>query len=45
MYVAWKKGIIPLKDGITVLDALLFALKFKGCAISGDEIKEIKKIR
>jgi hypothetical protein len=45
MYVAWKKGIIPLKDGITLLDALLFALKFKGCAISGDEIKEIKKIR
>jgi hypothetical protein len=45
MYVAWKKGIIPLKDGITVLDALLFALKFKGCAISGDEIAEIKKIR
>lgn len=45
MYVAWKKGLVPLKDGGSVLDALLFAVKFKGCAISGDEIEEIKRIR
>lgn len=42
-YVAYKKGLIKLK-GKNVLDALLFAVKFKGCAISGDEINEIKKL-
>ena len=45
MYVAWKKGLIEVKDGKTVLDALLYALKFKGCAISEDEIREIKAIK
>ena len=45
MYVAWKKGVIDIKDGAKVLDALLWALKFKGCAISDDEIKEIKAIK
>ncbi len=43
-YVAYKKGLVNLKNGATVLDALLYAMKFKGCAISGDEIKEIKRI-
>ena len=43
VYVAYKKGLIDLKNG-DVLDALLYAMKFKGCAISGDEIKEIKKL-
>lgn len=45
LYVAWKKEMVELKDGDTVLDALLYAVKFKGCAISSDEIEEIKKIR
>ncbi|MBD3247151.1 hypothetical protein GF378_00845 [Candidatus Pacearchaeota archaeon] len=45
MYVAWKKGLIDLKDGGSVLDALLFAVKFKGCSISNDEIEKIKKIK
>lgn len=45
MYVAWKKGVIRLKDGKTVLDALLYAVKFKGCSISEDEIREIKSIK
>jgi len=45
MYVAWKKGLIGLRNGKTVLDALLWALKFKGCAISGEEINEIKAIK
>ena len=44
MYVAYKKGLINLK-GKEVLDALLYALKFKGCAISSEEIEEIKKIK
>lgn len=45
MYVAWKRGLIDLKDGISILDALLYALKSKGCSISQEEIEEIKKIR
>jgi len=43
MYVAYKKGLVRLKNGM-VLDALLWALKFKGCSISDDEIFEIKRI-
>jgi len=43
VYIAHQKGLIKIKDKI-VLDALLYAVKFKGCAISGDEIKEIKKL-
>ena len=39
IYVAYKKGLIKLKNG--VLDALLHAVKSKGCAISGDEIREM----
>lgn len=45
MYVAWKKGLLGLENGKTVLDAVLWALKFKGCSISGDEIREIKAIK
>jgi len=44
VYVAYKKGLVKLK-GQMVLDALLYAVKFKGCAISGDEINEIKRIK
>jgi len=44
MYVAYKKGLVRLK-GELVLDALLYALKFKGCAISNDEIEEIKRMK
>lgn len=43
MYVAYKKGVVRFKKG-DVLDALLYALKFKGAAISGDEIREIKRM-
>jgi hypothetical protein len=44
MYVAWKKNLIDLKKG-NVLDAVLYALKSKGCSVSEDEINEIKKLR
>ena len=44
IYVAYKKGLINLR-GKEVLDALLYALKFKGCAISSEEIEEIKGIK
>lgn len=43
VYVAYKKGIVRFKKG-PVLDALLYAVKFKGAAISGDEIREIKRL-
>lgn len=43
VYVAYKKGLVNLKNKNT-LSALLYAVKYKGCAISGDEIEEIKRI-
>ena len=43
IYVSYKKGLINMK-GEKVLDALLYAMKFKGASISNDEISEIKKI-
>lgn len=43
MYLAYKKGLIRWKNK-NVLDALLFALKFKGCAISYEEINQIKRL-
>jgi hypothetical protein len=45
IYFAYKKGIVKVKDGNLVLDALLYALKYKGCAISFEEIEEIKKLK
>jgi len=44
IYVAYKKGILRLK-GTENLSAVLYALKYKGCAISGKEIQEIKNLR
>jgi hypothetical protein len=44
VYLMWKKGIVKMKDP-RVLDALLYAVKFKGCSITDDEIKEIKGLR
>lgn len=43
VFVAYKKGLVDLK-GKDVLDALLYGVKTKGCAISGDEISEIKRM-
>lgn len=43
VYIAYKKGIVKLKNHI-VLDALLYGVKFKGCAISENEIKEINNL-
>ena len=44
IYVAYKKGIIKLKNK-NMLDALLFALKYKGCAISREGIKEMENLK
>lgn len=43
IYVAYKKKVIRWKNS-NILNALLYGLKFKGCAISDDEIREIEKL-
>jgi len=43
VYVAYKKGLTKLK-GKKVLEALLYATKFKGASVSFDEINELKKL-
>jgi hypothetical protein len=43
MFVAYKKGLINLK-GPGILNAVLWALKTKGCAITMEEIDELKKL-
>jgi len=43
-YIAFKKGFVKLKNG-NVLDALLYATKYKGCSISRQEIEEMKRIK
>lgn len=44
LFVAYKKGLIPLKKEKPLLDALLYAVKFKGAAISSAEIEEMKSL-
>jgi len=43
LFVAYKKGLIKLGKE-NVLQALLYASKYKGCAISEEEIREIEKM-
>ena len=43
VFVALKKGYIKLNDK-HALEALLYATKFKGCAISWEEIEQLKKL-
>ena len=43
VYMIYKKNLSRLKNG-PVLDALLWAVKFKGCSISDGEIQEIKNL-
>jgi len=43
IYVAYKKGILKFR-GKGVLDAMLYAVKFKGAAISGEEIQEMERL-
>jgi predicted nucleic acid-binding protein len=44
LFVAYKKGLIPFKKDKNLLDALLYGVKFKGCAISSTEIEDMKKL-
>ena len=43
-YIYTNRGIIKIKDPRT-LDPLLYAVIFKGCSITDDEIKEIKRMK
>ncbi|MCX8158822.1 MAG: hypothetical protein N3D20_00810 [Candidatus Pacearchaeota archaeon] len=42
VYVAYKKGLFRFKNN--VLEALLYATKYKGCSISFEEIEKMKKL-
>ena len=44
LFVAWKKDLIGVKKEKELLDALLYGVKFKGCAISSVEIEAMKKL-
>jgi len=43
IYIAYKKGLLLIKSNKETLDSILYSLKFKGTAISTEEIEEIKK--
>ncbi|MEK6933270.1 MAG: hypothetical protein AABW75_00150 [Nanoarchaeota archaeon] len=43
VFVAFKEGFVNIK-GNKVLEALLYATKYKGCAISFEEIEELKRL-
>ncbi len=43
VYVAYKKGFVNLNDK-RALEALLYATKYKGCAISWEEIDQLKHL-
>ena len=44
MFVAFEKGYFKELGSKDVLDALLWGLKLRGCAISSDEINELKRM-
>ncbi|MDP2925732.1 MAG: hypothetical protein Q8N99_05155 [Nanoarchaeota archaeon] len=43
IYIAHKKGLIQLKDN-RAYEAHLYAIKYRGCSISEDEIEEMKRL-
>lgn len=43
-YIAYKKNLVGIEDGIQLIDAMLYGARYKGCAISTQEIEEIKKL-
>jgi predicted nucleic acid-binding protein len=44
IFVAYKRNLIPLKKDKQLLDALLYGMKFKGTAVSSQEIEEMKRL-
>lgn len=43
-YIAYKNHLVGIEDGRILVDAMLYAAKYKGCAISTNEIEEMKKL-
>jgi len=43
MYIAYKNKLVELENG-NVLDALLYAVKYKGCSVSRNEIEALKNL-
>ena len=43
MYLAHKNKLVELENG-NVLDALLYAVKYKGCSVSRNEIEALKNL-
>lgn len=43
LYIAYKNNILEIKNP-SILDAVLYAVKFKGCSISFEEIEEMKRL-
>ena len=44
IYIIYKKGLIEIQNK-KILEALLYALKFKGCSISDEEIEEMNRMK
>jgi hypothetical protein len=44
IFIAYKRGLIRLRNEGSVLDALLYAMKLNGCSVSDDEINEMKRL-
>ena len=44
LYIAYKKSLFNLKKDRAMLQAVLYAAKYKGTAISSQEIEEIKRL-
>jgi hypothetical protein len=43
VYIAYKNKLVEIGNGM-LLDALLYAIKYKGCSISREEIEELKRL-
>jgi hypothetical protein len=44
IYIAYKHGLLDYKKDKSVLDAMLYSVKFHGTAISSKEIEDIKSL-
>lgn len=44
LFIAYKKKLYGMENDKDLLDALLYGVKFKGCAISSTEIEEMKRM-
>ena len=44
LYIAYKKSLFDISKDKSLLEAVLYAAKYKGAAISSQEIDEIKKL-